>query len=169
MSPIPTTSQLSFSPTIERLATTDLPVLVCGETGVGKEVVAAALHSWSKRRAGKSVAVMQIGSSQHYALGRLAEKYGFDLKGVRVVPVQSGANEASAVVGGQVDAAVVPETYVKSALEAGDAKLIGWVGDETPWQLGGVFISTKTADTRADTVRRAITDKHIPSANDDRS
>jgi NitT/TauT family transport system substrate-binding protein len=98
--------------------------------------------------AGKSVAVMQIGSSQHYALGRLAEKYGFDLKGVRVVPVQSGANEASAVVGGQVDAAVVPETYVKSALEAGDAKLVGWVGDETPWQLGSAFTSTKNANER---------------------
>jgi NitT/TauT family transport system substrate-binding protein len=102
--------------------------------------------------AGKSVAVMQIGASQHYALGRLAEKYGFDLKGVRVVAVQSGANEASAVVGGQVDAAVVPETYVKTALAAGDAKLIGWVGDETPWQLGSAFTSTKIANERGKTV-----------------
>jgi NitT/TauT family transport system substrate-binding protein len=102
--------------------------------------------------AGKSVAVMQIGSSQHYALGRLADKYGFDLKGVRVVAVQSGANEASAVVGGQVDAAVVPETYVKTALAAGDAKLIGWVGDETPWQLGSAFTSTKNANERGSIV-----------------
>jgi NitT/TauT family transport system substrate-binding protein len=105
---------------------------------------------------GRTVAVMQTGSSQHYALGRLAEKYGFDLKSVHVVAVQSGANEASAVVGGQVDAAVVPETYVKAALAEGNAKLIGWVGDETPWQLGAAFTSTKIADTRGETVRKFL-------------
>jgi NitT/TauT family transport system substrate-binding protein len=106
--------------------------------------------------AGKTVAVMQVGSSQHYALGRLAEKYGFDLKGVHVVAVQSGANEASAVIGGQVDAAVVPETYVKAALAQGEAKLIGWVGDETPWQLGSAFTATRTANDRHDTVERFL-------------
>ena len=34
---------------IRRLARTDLPVLVLGETGVGKENAAAALHDWSAR------------------------------------------------------------------------------------------------------------------------
>jgi NitT/TauT family transport system substrate-binding protein len=106
--------------------------------------------------AGKSVAVMQVGSSQHYALGRLAEKYGFDLKTVRVIAVQSGANEASAVIGGQVDAAVVPETYVKAALAQGEAKIIGWVGDETPWQLGSAFTATRTANDRHDLVLRFL-------------
>ncbi len=36
---------------IERLATVDLPVLVCGETGTGKELAAEAVHSFSKRHA----------------------------------------------------------------------------------------------------------------------
>jgi DNA-binding NtrC family response regulator/pSer/pThr/pTyr-binding forkhead associated (FHA) protein len=35
---------------IERLAASDLPVLVCGETGTGKEICATALHHWSARR-----------------------------------------------------------------------------------------------------------------------
>ena len=35
---------------IERLAAVDLAVLVCGETGTGKELAAAALHHWSARR-----------------------------------------------------------------------------------------------------------------------
>ena len=34
---------------IERLAAVDLAVLVCGETGTGKELAAAALHHWSAR------------------------------------------------------------------------------------------------------------------------
>jgi DNA-binding NtrC family response regulator len=35
---------------IERLAVVDLAVLVCGETGTGKELAASALHAWSPRR-----------------------------------------------------------------------------------------------------------------------
>src|SRR6185369_17499579 len=42
---------------IRRLARTDLPVLVQGETGVGKENAAYALHWWSARQAGPFVAV----------------------------------------------------------------------------------------------------------------
>ena len=42
---------------IRRLARTDLPVLVQGETGVGKENAAYALHWWSGRQAGPFVAV----------------------------------------------------------------------------------------------------------------
>ena len=42
---------------LARLAPSDIPVLVTGETGAGKEVVAATLHAWSKRRAGPIVAI----------------------------------------------------------------------------------------------------------------
>ncbi len=34
---------------VKRLAVADLPVLVCGETGTGKDVVAHAIHQWSPR------------------------------------------------------------------------------------------------------------------------
>ncbi len=42
---------------IRRLAPTDLPVLIEGETGVGKENAAYALHAWSARKTGPFVAV----------------------------------------------------------------------------------------------------------------
>jgi DNA-binding NtrC family response regulator len=42
---------------IERLAKSDLPVLVQGETGTGKEHAAGALHAWSQRAKGPFVTV----------------------------------------------------------------------------------------------------------------
>ncbi len=42
---------------LRRLAASELPVLVCGETGVGKENAAFAVHHWSPRASGPFVAV----------------------------------------------------------------------------------------------------------------
>jgi DNA-binding NtrC family response regulator len=42
---------------IERLAATELSVLIWGETGAGKELAATALHQWSKRSDGPFVPI----------------------------------------------------------------------------------------------------------------
>ncbi|WP_342378691.1 sigma 54-interacting transcriptional regulator [Myxococcus stipitatus] len=42
---------------LRRLAASELPVLVCGETGAGKENAAFAVHHWSRRTAGPFVPV----------------------------------------------------------------------------------------------------------------
>src|SRR5579863_9826194 len=94
--------------------------------------------------AGKRVAVTQIGSSFHYSLGLLADKYGFKLSDVKVLPLQSLSNAAAALKGETVDAALLPVSTARALMDAGGAKLLGWVGDETPWQLGAVFAATRT-------------------------
>jgi NitT/TauT family transport system substrate-binding protein len=93
---------------------------------------------------GKRVAVTQVGSTFHYSLGLLADKYGFKLSDVKIVPLQSLSNAAAALKGETVDAALLPVSTARKLMDDGGAKLLGWVGDETPWQLGAVFASPKT-------------------------
>jgi len=102
-----------------------------------------------KDLAGKRVAVTQVGSSFHYSLGLLADKYGFKLSEVKVLPLQSLSNAAAALKGETVDAALLPVSTARKLIDDGGAKLLGWVGDETPWQLGAVFASPKTLADRA--------------------
>src|ERR1700752_3694041 len=45
--------------------------------------------------AGKRIAVTQVGSSFHYSLGLLADKYHFKLADVKVLPMQSLSNAAA--------------------------------------------------------------------------
>src|SRR6185437_4070919 len=91
--------------------------------------------------AGKRIAITQAGSSFHYSLGLLADKDHFALSGVHLVPLQSLSNIAAALKGGQVDGALLPVTTALPLMASGDIKLLGWVGNETPWQLGAVFVS----------------------------
>jgi NitT/TauT family transport system substrate-binding protein len=102
-----------------------------------------------KDLAGKRIAVTQVGSSFHYSLGLLADKYGFKLSDMKVLPLQSLSNAAAALKGETVDAALLPVSTARTLMDADGAKLLGWVGDETPWQLGAVFASPKTLADKA--------------------
>ncbi|MBN8991276.1 MAG: ABC transporter substrate-binding protein [Rhizobiales bacterium] len=102
-----------------------------------------------KDLAGKRIAVTQVGSSFHYSLGLLADKYGFKLADIKVLPLQSLSNAAAALKGETVDAALLPVSTARSLMDSGGAKFLGWVGDETPWQLGAVFASPKTLTNAA--------------------
>ncbi len=105
---------------------------------------------------GHSAAIPEIGSPGQYSIGLLAEKYAFDAKSIRLTAMGSNPNALSAVVGGQADLALVPVSVARPSLQRGDTKLIAWIGDEVPWQLGGVFTSGKIANERRDQVERFL-------------
>jgi NitT/TauT family transport system substrate-binding protein len=105
---------------------------------------------------GKRFGVTQLGSTFHYNVGMLTDKYGWDNKAVSVVPLQSVANMVGAVKSGAVDAAALP-SFVANPLSAGGAvKLLGWVAAETPWQVSGVIASKDMIDKRRSVVEHFI-------------
>ncbi len=109
-----------------------------------------------KELGGHSIGLTQVGSSYQYALSLVAAKYGTDMKTMRMVPLQSMSNIASAIAGGQTDAAILIANIVLPLVGHGNAKSLGWVGDETPWQVAALWTSTKTANDRRDTVERFL-------------
>src|SRR5579872_1549376 len=98
--------------------------------------------------AGKRIAMTQVGSSFHYSLGLLADKYGLKLSEMKLLPMQSLSNVAASLKGETVDAALLPISAARKLLDDGSVKLLGWVGDETPWQVGAVFATPKTLEKK---------------------
>ncbi len=107
---------------------------------------------------GHSIAITQVGTGLHYAVGLAAEKYGFPMSAVTVRPLQSNSNVIAALAGNTVDAAVLPSGPAIGTEQAGKAKLIGWVSDiGVEWTTGSaIFTSTKTADGNAEMVKRFL-------------
>ena len=122
---------------------------------VSNHAYEGGLKSYAQLK-GHSVAVTTIGSSPQYCIVLLAQKYGFDLSTIRFLPLQANTNVISAVTGGQADAAVGPAALFVPPTQRGEAKLLGFIGDETPFQLGAVFVSAKTADHRGDMLQRFL-------------
>lgn len=106
--------------------------------------------------AGHAIAVPQIGSANHYNVSLVAAKYRFEMSSLRLLALQSLPNVATAIVGGQADAAPLNATMALPLVQRGEAKLIGWVGDETPWQFGAVWTATKSANDKRDMVARFL-------------
>ncbi|HYD71048.1 ABC transporter substrate-binding protein [Azospirillum sp.] len=105
---------------------------------------------------GRRIAITTVGSTFHYMIGLLGQKYGFSVKDVTMVPLQDVPKMVAAFKGGQVDAMIAPVTVARQVASDGAGKIIGWVGDETPWQLGALFTSPKMVSDRRATVEKFI-------------
>ncbi len=123
---------------------------------ISKQADAGGVRSFKDLK-GRSVAITQTGTPLHYNLARVLEKYGVDLKDVRVLALQSNPNVASALSGGQADGAVQTAANAYALVNKGDAKILGWVGDELPGgQSEATFTPTKVANERPDTVKHFL-------------
>jgi NitT/TauT family transport system substrate-binding protein len=115
----------------------------------------AGLKTW-KDIAGRTFSIGAVGTPPHYSLVLIAEKYGVDLNTVRVVQLGAVANSVSAIVGGQADVSVIPVTYIMPSIQRGDARLMGYVGDEVFYQFGAAFTAAKTTNERRETVEHFL-------------
>lgn len=97
---------------------------------------------------GRRVAITAAGSGSHNQLARLAGKYAFSHDDMHLVELQTLANEVSAIKAGQVDAAPLPATLARELEDGGAGRIIAWLGDEMPTQVGGVFATPDTIDKR---------------------
>jgi NitT/TauT family transport system substrate-binding protein len=97
-----------------------------------------------------------VGSPYHYSLILASQKYGFDISSMKLVPLQTFGNVLAAIKGQQVDAGLLNTYVALPAAKSGDVKIIGWVGDETPWQLGALFTGNKMVTEQRDLVERFL-------------
>ena len=105
---------------------------------------------------GKSVGITQVGSTFHYNMGMLAEKLGFPLSAVALKPLQSIPNVVAALKGNQVDSVLLPNNIALGLVAQHAGHIIGYVWQETPWQLGALFTSAKNVAKRRDLVQRFV-------------
>jgi NitT/TauT family transport system substrate-binding protein len=112
---------------------------------------AAGLKSY-KDLPGHSIAISQIGSPVHYSLALVADKYHLDLKSMRIEPLQGVPQIVSAVEGNQVDSSVTTATAMNPMLLQHKAELVGWIGDETPWQAAVTITTAKRIAEKPQTV-----------------
>jgi NitT/TauT family transport system substrate-binding protein len=104
---------------------------------------------------GHSIGVAQLGTSLNYTIGLIAAKDQVPFNTLTIRPLQSIPNIISALVGNQIDSAVLPGTPTFPLIDNGKVKLLGWVGDIVPNWMGAVaFTSKKHADRDGDLVKR---------------
>ena len=97
---------------------------------------------------GHAIGVTQVGTSLQYSIGLVAEKFGFPMSAITIKPLQSNSNVISALTGGTLDAAVLPDTPALSPIQKGDIKVIGWCGDLAPgWSGSAAFSPEPTPPT----------------------
>ena len=106
---------------------------------------------------GHSVGITQRGSPLDHDLGRVLEKYSVPLASIRVLPLQSNQNIASAITGGQADAAVLSGPNIYALINKDNARLLAWSSDELKVSPGNAtYTSGKDANERPEAVKHFL-------------
>lgn len=105
---------------------------------------------------GRSLGLTTMGSTAHFMAAMIAEKHGYSIADLRLVPAQGLGNLAAMVKGGQVDVAAGASTGFLPLLEEGSIHLIGWGGDEYPMQLSALATSARMIEERRPAIEAVI-------------
>lgn len=105
---------------------------------------------------GKKIGSTQTGSPMEHQIVRVGKQHGYAFGEVTFVRMQTLGNLVSALKGGQVDATALPATLAVGVDKAGAAKIIAWMADEVPGQLGGIFANATTMSQNRDLVLRFL-------------
>jgi NitT/TauT family transport system substrate-binding protein len=105
---------------------------------------------------GKRIGMTTAGSTMHYTIALLAQKYKFELSQVTLVPLQSLSNLNAAFAGGQIDGGVIGAAAANQFAADGTGKIIAWTGDEAPWQLGAQITRPQLIKEHPGTVAKFV-------------
>jgi NitT/TauT family transport system substrate-binding protein len=105
-----------------------------------------------------SVGVTQLGTTLEYSLGLAMANNHLDFSTIRVMAMNSNTNLVAGLVGGQLDAGVVPGAIMQPDMERGTVKRIAWVGDVAPGIQNNIaFASAAVVTDHPDRVERFLT------------
>jgi NitT/TauT family transport system substrate-binding protein len=102
---------------------------------------------------GKRAAVTTIGSTNHYMLGRVLEKYGLTTKDVQWVPMNTTSGVMESLKSKNSDVVVLSEPNASIAMKQGYAKPLTWIADEIDYQSSGIFFSPKFVPNKDAAIR----------------
>jgi NitT/TauT family transport system substrate-binding protein len=97
---------------------------------------------------GHRVGINTFGATQHYAIALVAEKYGYKIDSVIMPTMQNFPNLVAAFRGGQLEAMVATGNIAAQMEAQKTGRVIGWSGDETPWQLGAIVVRPEMLTSR---------------------
>ena len=106
---------------------------------------------------GRSLGITQHGSSFHYMAGQIAAAEGFDLKQIKLKPLQKVGAIIGALKSGQIDSMIIVPHIARPLEASGAAKIIGWVHDYAPYQVTTLFTSSTNVAERPALVTRFVT------------
>ncbi len=133
---------------IRNAAVSEAPVLICGESGTGKNLVAQAIHSLSRRKEGPFVA-MNCGSLNDYLLE--SELFGHR-KGSFTGAVSDRIGRFEAAHNGSIfldEIGDMPKVMQVKLLRVIEEKLVERVGDHRPIPVNIRLISATNRDLNA--------------------
>jgi NitT/TauT family transport system substrate-binding protein len=105
---------------------------------------------------GKRIAVSNFGGGLYYDLILVSEKYHFPLVKSDILQLQSNGNIASGITANAVDAGVLSSVTAIKLEASHEAKIIGWVGDETPYTPISIFTSRSTIAAKRDALVKVM-------------